>query len=64
MGYGEFWFGHTLTDRTVSYGLGQTIKIIGKYILLCNSFVLSRIEFMIAMEVSWDDRPQPHTLLL
>ena len=33
----------------------------------CNlnySFILSFIEFMFGMEVSWDNRHQPHTLLL
>ena len=38
--------------------------LIGKYILLCNSFVFSRIEFIFGMEVPWDNRHQPHTLLL
>ena len=40
------------------------IKIIGKYILLCNSFVLSRIEFIFGMEALWNDRHQSHTSLL
>ena len=31
--------------------LSQIIKIKGKYILLCNSFVLSFIEFIFAVEV-------------
>ena len=38
----------------------QIIKIIGKYILLCNFFVLSRIEFALI----WDDRHQPNTSIL
>ena len=32
----------------------QIIKIIGKYILLCNSSALSRIEFIFGMEILWD----------
>ena len=38
--------------------LSQIIKIIGKYISLCNSFALSRIEFIFGMEVLWDNRHQ------
>ena len=35
-----------------------------KYILLCNSFVLSRIEAIFGIKVLWDNRYQPHTSLL
>ena len=35
-----------------------------KYILLCNSFVLSRIKSIFGMEVLWDDRHQPHASFL
>ena len=44
--------------------LSQIIKIIGKYISRCNSFALSRIEFIFGKEVPWDNRHQPHTSLL
>ena len=44
--------------------LSQIIKIIGKYVLLCKSFALSRIESTFAMEVCWDNRHQPHTSLI
>ena len=35
-----------------------------KYILLCNSFVFSRIESIFAMQVLWDNSHQPHISLL
>ena len=40
------------------------IKIIGKYISLCNSFALSCTEFIFGKEVPWHNRHQPHTSLL
>ena len=42
--------------------LTQIIKIIGKNIALCNSFVLSCIKSIFGMEVHWDN--WPHTSLL
>ena len=45
-------------------GLSQIIKIIGKYILLCNYFALGRIESIFAIEVPWYDRHQSLTSLL
>ena len=42
--------------------LTQIIKIIGKNIVLCNSFVLSCIKSIFGMEVRWDN--WPHTSLL
>ena len=44
--------------------LSQIIKIIEKYISLCNSFALDRIEFVFGKEAPWDNRHQPHTSLL
>ena len=41
--------------------LTQIIKIIGKNIVLCNSFVLSCIIAIFGMEVLWDN--WPHTSL-
>ena len=35
--------------------LTQIIKIIGKNIVLCNSFVSSCIKSMFGMEVRWDN---------
>ena len=42
--------------------LSQIIKIIGKYISLCNTFALSRIKFAFPMDPHWDGRHQhvPH----
>ena len=51
-------------ESSESMSLSQIIKIIGKYISLCISSVLSRIEFIFGMEVLWDNRHQPHTMLL
>ena len=45
-------------------GLSQIIKMIGKYILLCNYFALSRIDSIFAIEAPWYDRHRSHTLLL
>ena len=47
---------HESNEATMS--LSQIIKIIGKYISLCNSFVLSRIEFMFGKEIPWNNRHQ------
>ena len=38
--------------------------MIGKYFLLCSSFVSSHIEFIFGIEVPWDNRHQPLTSLL
>ena len=35
--------------------LTQIIKIIGKNIVLCNSFALNCIKFIFGMEVLWDN---------
>ena len=45
-----------------SGSLSQIIKIIGKYISLCNTFALSRIKFAFPMDPHWDGRHQhiPH----
>ena len=42
--------------------LTQVIKIIGKNIVLCKSFVLSCIKSIFGMEVCWEN--WPHTSLL
>ena len=47
-----------------SMNLSQIIKIIGKYISLCNSFALRHIESIFGKEVPWDKRHHPHTSLL
>ena len=41
--------------------LVREAKFVG---LLCNSLVLNHIKSIFGMEVLWDDRHQPHTLLL
>ena len=51
-------------ESNESMSLSQIIKIIGKYISLCNSSALSHIEFIFGMEVLWDNRHQPHATLL
>ena len=51
-------------ESNESMSLRQIIKIIGKYISLCNSSLLSRIEFIFGMEVLWDNRHQPHITLI
>ena len=51
-------------ESNESMSLSQIIKIIGKYISLCNSSALSRIEFLFGIEVVWDNKHQPNTTLL
>ena len=50
--------------ESVILSLSQIIKIIGKYISLCNSFALSCIKFTFAMDRPWDGGHQPLTSLL
>ena len=45
-------------ESNKSMSLSQIIKIIGKFISLCNSFALSRIELIFDKEYSWDNRHQ------
>ena len=47
-----------------SYKLKDPIREAKLVKLLCNSFVLRRIKSTFGMEVLWDDRHQPLTLLL
>ena len=52
------------SNESMSLSLWVWVWVWVKYILLCNSFVLSRIESIFSMEVLWDDRHEPHTSLL
>ena len=51
-------------NESMTLSLSQIIKIIGKYISLCNSFTSSCIKFTFAMDPPWDGGHQPHTSLL
>ena len=42
----------------------ESVNLSLSYIYICNSLALIAIEFVLAMEVPWDDRHQSTTLLL
>ena len=52
------------SNESMILSLSQAIKIIGKYISLCNSFALSCIKFTFAIDPPWDGGHQPLTSLL
>ena len=42
------------SNESMILSLSQIIKIIGKYISLCNSYALTRIKFTFAMDPPWE----------
>ena len=52
------------SNESMILSLSQFIKIIGKYISLCNSFTLSCIKFTFAMNPPGDGGHKPLTSLL